>query len=226
MPIDFSDTDLSVIATIRIDERGNNVISPSMQKNLALVPIALTGLRALLAPIIIWMAYQWPYGPAVVVCLTVGFLSDVFDGILARRLGVATTTLRRLDSAADVVFYLAVFWCACVVYPEAMRTYALGFGALLGLEAICHLVSFIRNGQPAATHAYSAKCWGLLLVAASIALLGFGRAGGFMEAMIIAGCLAELEAIAIIFVAPPPAIDIASIFHAWRLSHPAELARE
>jgi phosphatidylglycerophosphate synthase len=95
-----------------------------MRKSLALAPIALTGLRVLLAPIIIWMAYRWPYGPAFVVCLSAGFLSDVFDGILARRLGVATATLRRLDSAADVVFYLAVFWSAWVVYPEVMRTYA------------------------------------------------------------------------------------------------------
>jgi phosphatidylglycerophosphate synthase len=34
----------------------------------------------------------------------VAFLSDIFDGILARRLGVATANLRRLDSAADSAY--------------------------------------------------------------------------------------------------------------------------
>jgi CDP-diacylglycerol--glycerol-3-phosphate 3-phosphatidyltransferase len=45
--------------------------------------------------------------------LVAGFLSDAYDGILARRLGVATESLRRLDSLADTLFYaaaLAVAW--------------------------------------------------------------------------------------------------------------------
>ena len=41
------------------------------------------------------------------VCLILAFLSDVFDGILARRLNVATPGLRRLDSIADSTFYVA-----------------------------------------------------------------------------------------------------------------------
>jgi hypothetical protein len=35
--------------------------------------------------------------------------------------------------------------------------------------------------------------------------------------MIAVGCLADLEVIAIMLVAPPPAVDVPSIFHAWRL---------
>jgi CDP-diacylglycerol--glycerol-3-phosphate 3-phosphatidyltransferase len=163
------------------------------------------------------MAYRWPCGPAFVGCLTVGLLSDVLDGILARRLGVATAALRRLDSGADVVFYLAVLWSAAVVCPEMLRAYAPGFAALLGLEAVCQTVSFARAGRPPATHAYSAKVWGLFLFAAFVALLGFGQARGLMETTIAVGCLADLEVIAIMLVAPPPAIDVPSIFHAWRL---------
>jgi CDP-diacylglycerol--glycerol-3-phosphate 3-phosphatidyltransferase len=181
------------------------------------VPLALTGLRFLLAPAVLWLAYRWPSGPAFVGCLTAGLLSDVFDGILARRLGVATAGLRRLDSAADVVFYLAVLWSAAVVYPPVVWAYAPGFGAVLGLEVVCQGVSFARAGRPPATHAYSAKCWGLLLFAAFVALLGFGWSRGIMEAMIVAGCLADLEVIAIILVTPPPAVDVPSILHAWRL---------
>jgi CDP-diacylglycerol--glycerol-3-phosphate 3-phosphatidyltransferase len=122
------------------------------------------------------MAYRWPYGPAFVGCLRAGLLSDVFDGVIARRQGVATAALRRFDSAADVVFYLAVLWSAAVVYPEVLWAHAPGVGAILGLEATGQAVSLVRTGRSPATHAYSAKCWGLVLFASSVALLGFGSA--------------------------------------------------
>jgi CDP-diacylglycerol--glycerol-3-phosphate 3-phosphatidyltransferase len=152
-----------------------------------------------------------------VVCLIAGLLSNVFDGIVARRLGVATAALRRLDCAVDVVFYLAVLWTAAVVYPEVIWAYAPGLGAVLGLEVVCQGVSFLRAGRPPATHAYSAKCWGLLLFAAFVALLGFGGSRGIMKAMLVVGCLADVEVIAIMLVAPPPAVDVPSLWHAWCL---------
>ena len=40
--------------------------------------------------------------------IAAGFLSDVYDGILARRWGTETAALRVADSAADTVFYLGV----------------------------------------------------------------------------------------------------------------------
>ena len=56
-------------------------------------------------------APQWVYFPILVI----GTLSDIFDGILARRLGVATQRLRRYDSVTDIVYYLlilAAVWIA------------------------------------------------------------------------------------------------------------------
>jgi phosphatidylglycerophosphate synthase len=70
---------------------------------LKLVPVLLTGLRALLAPAVVWLSMYAPRKEAFAICLVAAFLSDVFDGIIARRLGVATPALRRLDSAADTL---------------------------------------------------------------------------------------------------------------------------
>ena len=130
-----------------------------------MVPLCAThvdGPALLLAPAIVGMAYRWPYGPAFVGCLIGGLLSDVFDGILARRLGVATAGLRRLDSAADVAFYLAVLWSAGVVYPDVLWAYAPGICAVLGLEAVGQVVSLVRAGRPPATHAYQRQVLGAL----------------------------------------------------------------
>ncbi|MCV5084856.1 CDP-alcohol phosphatidyltransferase family protein, partial [Escherichia coli] len=71
------------------------------------IPLLLTALRAALAPVVALLALRFPSGLAFALCLAGAFLSDVFDGILARRWGVATQTLRRLDSAADSLFYVA-----------------------------------------------------------------------------------------------------------------------
>lgn len=67
----------------------------------------------------------------------IAFFSDVFDGIIARELGVATANLRHLDSLADTAFYLAAAFAVWRVYPSAMteRVWALfaGFFSLLAL---------------------------------------------------------------------------------------------
>ena len=61
------------------------------------LPFALTLLRLLLGPIALLCALtnvsRWIYLPLLVT----GTLSDIFDGILARRLGVATPALRRIQ---------------------------------------------------------------------------------------------------------------------------------
>jgi phosphatidylglycerophosphate synthase len=60
----------------------------------ASIPLALTGLRVALAPMLLLLAWNYPRPWALALCLTLAFLSDVFDGIIARRLHVATATLR------------------------------------------------------------------------------------------------------------------------------------
>lgn len=62
------------------------------------VPLSLTVLRALLAPLIVTLALLDPDPRAFGVCLALGFLSDVFDGIVARKLGIATPASLRGNS--------------------------------------------------------------------------------------------------------------------------------
>jgi len=58
------------------------------------IPLALTALRALLAPVVVALALLWPRPWAFALCLVAAFLSDLFDGIVARRLGGAWTAAR------------------------------------------------------------------------------------------------------------------------------------
>ncbi len=48
------------------------------------------------------------YPSIAVILLTIGLLTDIFDGIIARKLNVSTQTLRRLDSSIDQIFFISV----------------------------------------------------------------------------------------------------------------------
>jgi len=62
------------------------------------VPLCLTGLRALFAPVLVLLAIYAPNRFAFGVCLSVGFVSDIFDGLIARRLNIATPKMCRRSS--------------------------------------------------------------------------------------------------------------------------------
>lgn len=97
------------------------------------IPIGLTALRALLAPVVVLLAIYRPSHLALGSCLVLAFVSDVFDGIIARRLGVATPTLRRLDSIADSVFVVALF-AAWHLHPSVIHDNLPSLLALAMLE--------------------------------------------------------------------------------------------
>ena len=73
--------------------------------------LALTLLRLVLAIPFIAIGITRGSGKSAAAVLVLGFTSDVYDGIVARRFGVATAGLRRLDSGVDTVFYLAAAFC-------------------------------------------------------------------------------------------------------------------
>ena len=73
----------------------------SFSNRLALIPLSLTLLRATLAPLLVYLVHYAPDPEWFALCLVIALLSDIFDGVIARKLDVATPALRRLDSIAD-----------------------------------------------------------------------------------------------------------------------------
>jgi CDP-diacylglycerol--glycerol-3-phosphate 3-phosphatidyltransferase len=180
------------------------------------VPLTLTTFRLLLAPAIVVLAHAGVTGPLFAVLMVAAFLSDLFDGILARRLGVVTAALRRYDVVADVVFYLAVLWGVIVMQPEVAAAYAVPFGGILVLEGVCQGISLARFRQTTATHAWLCKAWAVLLCVASAALLGFGVAGPLLVATVAMGYVAYADVLLILVLSPVPPVDTPSAYHVWR----------
>lgn len=181
------------------------------------IPLALTGLRALLAPLVVALALWRPSALGFGICMVMAFLSDVFDGIIARRLHVATPTLRRLDSIVDTVFYLAVLFAAWQLYPAAIRRNLGALAVLGGLEIVRCVLDFAKFKREASYHMWSSKIWGILLFAGFFALLALGRDGLPVDLAIYAGILADLEGLAISVVLREWKSDVPSIVHAFRI---------
>ena len=183
----------------------------------ARIPLALTLLRALLAPVMVLLALAWPAPAAFGVCLVAALLSDLFDGIIARRLGVATPGLRRLDSLADSIFYVAALFAAWHLHPAVLRDHAFALAALGVLEVARYIVDLRKFGKEASYHMWSSKLWGLALFAGFFALLGFGEERFFVAAAIWIGIGADIEGLAISWTLAEWRTDVPTILHARRL---------
>ena len=106
--------------------------------------------------------------------LALGFISDIYDGIIARRFGVATAGLRRLDSAVDTVFYLAAAFCLWRLRPDAIISHRWLIVAVIGTLLIAHAFEVWKFGREASYHAWLAKAWGAALFAALVFLFVAG----------------------------------------------------
>jgi CDP-diacylglycerol--glycerol-3-phosphate 3-phosphatidyltransferase len=176
------------------------------------LPVALTTLRLLLGPCALGCALLGANGWWYLPILLAGTLSDIFDGILARRWGVATPGLRRYDSTADVIYHLfivAAAWIAC--RPVIERTWS-WIAAILASEALVIAVGFARFGRYPAAHSWLAKLFGLCLLGGLIALLVFHAGDWSVITLAIIGLLSNAETIGIHLLAQEPPVDVKSIF--------------
>jgi phosphatidylglycerophosphate synthase len=184
---------------------------------LKILPLLLTALRAALAPVLVFFAFFLPFKPALAACLIVAFLSDIFDGVLARRLGIATPRLRRLDSFADSLFYIAATLAVWQLQPAAITGRWIPLSILVALEICRYAFDFFKFRRETAYHMWSSKLWGIALFAAFMSLLVFGKDGYIVDVAIYLGIAADLEGLAISLTIQRWRSDVPSIYHAMRL---------
>ena len=180
------------------------------------IPALLTTLRLLLGPLALACALsgwpRWLFAPI----LLVATLSDIYDGVLARRFGVATPALRRYDSVTDMLYYLFVLYSTWLLCRERITSYWPLIVALLASEALCIAISFARFRRFPATHTYLAKLYGLALLACFLALLAFDAPGGWVVLACVVGLAANAEIVLILCRSPVAPVDVVSIFRAPR----------
>jgi CDP-diacylglycerol--glycerol-3-phosphate 3-phosphatidyltransferase len=133
------------------------------------------------------------YNILAVILFSFGLLTDVFDGIIARRLNISTQKLRRLDSTTDQLFFIMI---------------------AVGTEVLAYIICFIKFKKEIATHSIASKIWTLVLFAALLQIISTGDSTVLYQICFYAGMLTRLEIIGIILLLRKWTNDVPSIYHA------------
>jgi cardiolipin synthase (CMP-forming) len=181
------------------------------------LPKALILFRLLLAPIIIALAYYLGENSRsiIVVLMYLGLISDIFDGIIARKQNLSNAALRRFDSQTDMVFWLSIGISTWILYPKLISDNSSVIWSILAMEVACYVISLIKFKKETCTHAFLSKIWGLTLLAAFTSLIGFNHAGIPFYTAIVMGLISHIDRILITLILPEWTHDIPSAYHAY-----------
>lgn len=187
--------------------------------NMKQLPILLIYTRLVLGPLIIILSalQVTHYNIIAISIIVIGVLSDIFDGIIARRLQISTQKLRRLDSSADQIFFMAEAVATYLQCPDFFKTHSLQIAILLGFEGLTYIVCFIKFRKEIATHSFGAKLWTLVLCATLIEIVWHCQSAILFEICFWFGLVTRLEIIAIILTLKAWTNDVPTIYHARQL---------
>ncbi|ENX41609.1 CDP-alcohol phosphatidyltransferase family protein [Acinetobacter sp. NIPH 2100] len=183
------------------------------------IPTLLVYSRLLLGFLIVAVTLLQPqfFPIYTVVFLTLGLLSDIFDGIIARHLGVATERLRRLDSNVDQVFFIFAIASIYLQQPDFFNQHLWAIVILILSEVAIYTVSFIKFRKEVATHSLGAKIWTLFLFALLVQVTITGHSQILFIIVFWLGILTRAEIIAIILVLKQWQNDVPTLKQALRI---------
>jgi len=183
------------------------------------IPYLLIAIRFLFAPIIFFLAYLKGEESRflILTLMFIGLLTDIFDGIISRKVGVSSEKLRRLDSQVDLIFWLSLGFATYFINPEVIKNHWQSIAFIFIMEALCYIISIIKFKKETCTHAWLSKLWGLSLLIAFTYLIGFQQAGWAFYLTIILGIVSHIDVILIILMLPKWQYDVPSFYHAWNI---------
>ena len=191
------------------------------------IPIALIYLRLLIGLLLILLSIIKieNYRSWAIIILTVGLLSDIFDGIIARRLNISSEKMRRLDSSVDQVFFISIAIATYIQCPTFFLENKIKLSILLGFEALAYLICFIKFRKEIATHSIGAKIWTLLLFGTLIQVMVTCNSVILFNLCFWVGLITRIEIISIILTLKVWTNDVPSFYHSIKLRQGKEIKR-
>lgn len=181
------------------------------------IPISLILFRFLMAPVILGLAYFIGESskPIILLLMYLGLISDILDGIIARKQNLSTAKLRRLDSQTDMIFWLSIGFATWILYPQLISDNSIAIWAILAMEISVYAISILKFRRETCTHAFLSKLWGITLLIAFTSLIGFNHAGIPFIVAIIMGLISHVDRILITLILTKWTHDIPSAYHAY-----------
>ena len=181
------------------------------------IPIALIYSRLIIGFFIILLSifHVNNYSVLAITFLSIGLLTDIFDGIIARKLNISSEKLRRLDSSIDQLFFISVAIATYIQCPVFFKFNIVKVAILMGAEVLIYSVSYLKFKKEIATHSIGAKVWTLILFATLIEIILHCQSVVLFEFCLWIGLATRLEILAIVFTLKKWTNDVPTIYHAY-----------
>lgn len=116
------------------------------------------------------LAFSKPFSLIFLMLYCCGGISDMIDGTVARRTGSANEFGSKLDTAADLIFFIC-----CIVKLVPYLDYSIGVWIWIAIVALlkigCVIFGYIKNRKIKANHTVMNKITGVLLFMYPLTLL-------------------------------------------------------
>jgi CDP-diacylglycerol--glycerol-3-phosphate 3-phosphatidyltransferase len=180
------------------------------------IPTILVIIRFALGPILWWSTYK-NFSPWWFLAgFSIAFLTDIFDGIIARRYKIDTPALRTADSWVDTWFYIWIISAVLMNHSDSLKKFALPLGIFLTLQISEWIYGRYKFGRLTSYHAYSAKACAIVIFMAICALMLFNHNGILWWLAFGIGWINSIENWLLTISLNKWATDVKSIFHVWR----------
>ncbi len=147
----------------------------------------------------------------IVSLMFIGLLTDIFDGIIARKLDISTKKLRVWDSNVDQFFWLIVIGSSFYLNFSFVKENIVYISIIVLLELLCYLISYIKLKKTIATHSILAKVWTLSLLGFLVDLILHSTSHYFFILCLFLGIISRIEIILIILNLNKWTTDVPSI---------------
>ena len=156
------------------------------------VPNALSFYRILSFPLIMYFIISGKES-LFAVFLIINLITDVLDGLIARKFNLETEFGARLDSIADNLTYILAIIGLLVFKMEEFAPHLSSFLIYVSLLVITMLISLFKFKRFPSLHLYSWKIGGYIQGIFLIVLFGYDFVVPLYYLMVIWGILATLE---------------------------------
>lgn len=171
--------------------------------------------RLILAPILLVIAWQ-QQASLFRAAFTAAVVSDLLDGVLARLLKQQTEFGAKLDSWADMGTYLALFFGACLLWPQFIVNHLDLLIAGFVVYTAAFSFGYLKYSRLTSYHSLGGKLTAVLM-AGSMLLWFFGGPEWPFRIGLSVALVAGLEQMVMTLILPRWEPNVLTVWHAvWR----------
>ena len=148
--------------------------------------------------------------------LLMGFISDIADGMVMRRLGITSLSLLRGDTRVDILFYTCAICAATLKSPKITAQWFPWMEAYLCLFVLRTGVDYYRYHASPSYHMWSGKLRSLCIVIVLLAAFSGLSYPILMKIAFTFYAVNTAEGVVVSFLLPVPGSDIPTVLHALR----------